>query len=112
MRRLRRLGALPLPDLVGEAERALGLDVEVLSRPGYTPDTSRAHLDAFADVAADFASSADRPTLIGFLAWLDAAVAQERGLERATLEPSAEAVQILTIHAAKGLEWDLSLIHI
>jgi DNA helicase-2/ATP-dependent DNA helicase PcrA len=88
-------------------ERALGLDVEVLSRPGYTPDTSRAHLDAFADVAADFASSADRPTLIGFLAWLDAAVAQERGLERATLEPSAEAVQILTIHAAKGLEWDV-----
>ena len=107
LRRLRRLGALPLPDLVGEAERALGLDVEVLSRPGYTPDTSRAHLDAFADVAADFASSADRPTLIGFLAWLDAAVAQERGLERATLEPSAEAVQILTIHAAKGLEWDV-----
>ena len=34
LRRLRRLGALPLSDLVGEAERALGLDVEVLSRPG------------------------------------------------------------------------------
>ncbi len=107
LRRLRRLGALPLPDLVGEAERALGLDVEVLARPGYTPDTARAHLDAFADVAADFASSADRPTLGGFLSWLDAAVAQERGLERATLEPSADAVQILTIHAAKGLEWDV-----
>ncbi|MBK6440565.1 MAG: ATP-dependent helicase [Actinomycetales bacterium] len=110
MRRLRRLAALPLPDLVGEAERALGLDVEVLSRPGYTPDTARAHLDAFADVAADFASSADRPTLIGFLAWLDAAIAEERGLERATVEPSAEAVQILTVHAAKGLEWDVVVV--
>jgi DNA helicase-2/ATP-dependent DNA helicase PcrA len=110
LRRLRRLGALPLPDLVGEAERALGLDVEVLSRTGYTPDTARAHLDAFADVAADFASSADRPTLVGFLAWLDAAVAQERGLERATLEPTPDAVQILTIHAAKGLEWDVVVV--
>ncbi len=110
LRRLRRLGGLPLPELVGEAERALGLDIEVLARPGYTPDTARAHLDAFADVAADFASSADRPTLLGFLAWLDAAVAQERGLERATLEPSADAVQILTVHAAKGLEWDVVVV--
>lgn len=110
LRRLRRQAALPLPDLVGETERALGLDVEVLSRPGYTPDTARAHLDAFADVAADFASSADRPTLIGFLAWLDAAIAEERGLERATVEPSAEAVQILTVHAAKGLEWDVVVV--
>ncbi len=110
LRRLRRLAAVPLPDLVGETERALGLDVEVLSRPGYTPDTARAHLDAFADVAADFASSADRPTLLGFLAWLDAAIAQERGLERATVEPSRDAVQILTVHAAKGLEWDVVVV--
>jgi len=68
--------------------------------------TARAHLDAFAEVAATFSGSADRPTLGGFLAWLDAAIEQERGLDAPTIETSLDAVQVLTVHAAKGLEWD------
>lgn len=106
LRRVQALSALPLADLVGEAERALGLDVEVLARPEYTPEAARAHLDAFADVAASFSSGADRPTLAGFLAWADAAFAEERGLDTPSLEPSPDAIQVLTVHAAKGLEWD------
>ncbi|NYG06193.1 DNA helicase-2/ATP-dependent DNA helicase PcrA [Phycicoccus badiiscoriae] len=106
IRRLRSLTALPLADLVGEAERALGLDIEVLAREGYTPAAARAHLDAFADVAATFTVSADRPNLGGFLAWLTAALKEERGLDKGYIEASSDAVQILTIHAAKGLEWD------
>ncbi|SER76643.1 DNA helicase-2 / ATP-dependent DNA helicase PcrA [Pedococcus cremeus] len=106
IRRLRSLTALPLADLVGEAERALGLDIEVLSRPGYSPAAARAHLDAFADVAAGFTASADRPNLGGFLSWLEAALKEERGLDKGYIEASPDAVQILTVHAAKGLEWD------
>ncbi|SMC46059.1 ATP-dependent helicase [Janibacter indicus] len=105
--RLRRQAGVPLPDLVGEAERELGVDVEVLARPGWSPGAARAHLDAFADVAAQFASSADRPTLGGFIDWIEAAVEQERGLEKPVVEPTKDAVQILTCHAAKGLEWDV-----
>jgi len=107
IRRLRSLTGMPLADLAGEAERALGLDIEVLSRPEHTPTTARAHLDAFADVAASFSSSADRPTLGGFLSWLDAAQAEERGLDKGYIEVSTDAVQVLTVHAAKGLEWDV-----
>ncbi|HZW42988.1 MAG TPA: ATP-dependent DNA helicase [Dermatophilaceae bacterium] len=107
IRRLRSLTGMPLADLAGEAERALGLDIEVLSRPEHTPTTARAHLDAFADVAASFSGSADRPTLGGFLSWLDAAQAQERGLDKGYIEVSTDAVQVLTVHAAKGLEWDV-----
>src|SRR5450631_2636087 len=107
IRRLRSLTGMPLADLAGEAERALGLDIEVMSRPEHTPTTARAHLDAFADVAASFSSSADRPTLGGFLSWLDAAQAQERGLDKGYIEVSTDAVQVLTVHAAKGLEWDV-----
>ena len=107
VRRLRRLTALPLVDLVAEAEVATGLDVEVLSRPEHTASTARVHLDAFADVAARYAATADRPTLSGFLSWLDAAREQERGLDAGHTESDADAVQVLTVHAAKGLEWDV-----
>jgi DNA helicase-2/ATP-dependent DNA helicase PcrA len=107
VRRLRRLTALPLVDLVAEAEVSIGLDIEVLSRPEHTASTARVHLDAFADVAARYATSADRPTLSGFLSWLDAARDQERGLDAGHVESDADAVQVLTVHAAKGLEWDV-----
>ncbi|GAA2744626.1 ATP-dependent DNA helicase [Terrabacter aerolatus] len=107
VRRLRRLTALPLVDLVAEAEVAIGLDIEVLSRPEHTASTARVHLDAFADVAARYATTSDRPTLSGFLSWLDAARDQERGLDAGHTESDADAVQVLTVHAAKGLEWDV-----
>ena len=106
IRSLRRLTGLPLAELTGEAERALGLDIEVMSRPGVTPQAARVHLDAFADIAMNFTASADRPTLGGFLSWLDAAEDEERGLDKAEIESNSAAIQVLTIHAAKGLEWD------
>ncbi|MGG5260064.1 ATP-dependent helicase [Phycicoccus avicenniae] len=107
VRRLRSLTGLGLPELVAEAEVALGLDIEVLARPGYTPGAARAHLDAFADVAATFGASADRSSLGGFLAWLEAAVDEERGLDLGWVEARPDAVQVMTVHAAKGLEWDV-----
>ena len=56
LRALRRRVDQPLPDLVGDVERTLGLDVEVSARPGTTdPAAARADLDAFADAAAQFA---------------------------------------------------------
>lgn len=107
VRRVRGQSALALPELVHEAERALGVDIEVAARPGYYLSAARAHLDAFVDVAAEFAASADRATLGAFLAWLDAAEEHERGLETRAADSAAGAVAIMTVHAAKGLEWDL-----
>ena len=107
VRRVRDQVVLALPELVHEAERALGLDIEVAARPGYYLSAARAHLDAFVDVAAEFAASADRATLGAFLAWLDAAETHERGLETRAADSAAGAVAIMTVHAAKGLEWDL-----
>ena len=107
VQRMRGLTFLPLGDLVLEAEKALGLDIEVLSRPEYTPAAARAHLDAFGDVAAQFSMSADRPTLGGFLDWVKAAIDEERGLDRGYADATPDAVQVMTVHAAKGLEWDV-----
>jgi DNA helicase-2/ATP-dependent DNA helicase PcrA len=107
VRGLRGRTSLSLPELVVETERALLLDVEVASRPGVRPAVARAHLDALAQVAGDFAATADHPTLGAFLAWLDAAAERERGLEPGEVEVDPDAVQLMTVHAAKGLEWDV-----
>ena len=107
LREIRRHTYLPLPELVAETERLLGLDIEVASRPGVGPARARMHLDSFARVADEFARSAELPTLGGFLAWLDAADARADGLELPVTEPDPDAVQLITVHAAKGLEWDV-----
>jgi len=107
LRAVRTHTYLPLPELVAHAERLLDLDIEVAARAGAEPARARAHLDAFADVAAEFARTAEQPTLGAFLAWLDAADAQEDGLELPVTEPDPDAVQLATIHGAKGLEWDV-----
>lgn len=110
LRTIRRSTSLPLVDLVAEAERLLGLDIEVAARPGRSPAAARAHLDAFRSVAAEFDAQADAVhggTLGAFLEWLAAALAEERGLEAPVADLDPDAVQLLTVHAAKGLEWDV-----
>ncbi|MDO4822037.1 MAG: ATP-dependent DNA helicase [Rothia sp. (in: high G+C Gram-positive bacteria)] len=52
------------------------------------------------------ATGASASGISGFLAWLDAAAQQEAGLDMAAEAPRHDAVQILTVHASKGLEWD------
>ena len=104
---LRRRTAQPLPDLVADVERTLLLDVEVAAAPDRDTAAGRAHLDRFAEVAADFSVDAEVPTLGAFLAYLAAAEDAERGLEAGLVEVEADRVQVLTVHAAKGLEWDV-----
>jgi len=104
LRMLRGHAARPLPELVGEVERALGLDIEVSARPGADPATSHADLDAFADAAAAFAGDQDEPTLGAFLAYLAAAEDEEFGLEAGRVG-EADSVKLATVHAAKGLQW-------
>ena len=99
----------PLPDLVADIERTIGLDVEVAVRGWRAGDAglARGHLDALGDVAARYAAETDGGTLAGFLAFLAAAEEEERGLEPGQVDVVEGAVQILTAHAAKGLEWDV-----
>ena len=85
-------------------ERALSLDIEVAARPGGDLAAARADLDAFTDVAATFAGDQPEPTLGAFLAYLSAAQQEEFGLETGRVGES-DTVKLLTVHAAKGLQW-------
>ena len=101
-----RLG-FPLPDLVAEVRRLLGVDIEArAARPVNAGWSGSEHLDAFADVVAAYA---ERPTasVPGFLSYLDAAATVENGLAPADVTVSRERVQVMTVHAAKGLEWQV-----
>ncbi len=96
---------LPLTELIAFTERVWGLDIEadVASPDGRI----RRNVDAFLDAARSFAQGAEHATLGAFLQWLDAARSEERGLDAPVKEPEQGAVQILTVHASKGLEWDV-----
>ena len=102
LRRLRARAAVPLTDLVADAERLLLLDAETAARPG---PVGRAHLDAFADVVAGFAAGAEVATLPALLDYLDTAERAEDGLAPGEVDVAPGRVQVLTVHAAKGLEW-------
>ena len=104
LRRVRAGLGLALPDLVMLTEQALGLDVELDARVG-NPLGRRA-VDRFREAAEQFTAEMESPTLAGFLDWLEAAEEHEDGMEAPHVEPEPGAVQLLTIHAAKGLEWD------
>jgi DNA helicase-2/ATP-dependent DNA helicase PcrA len=104
LRRLRAHIGRPLADLSAEAERVLGLDIEVAARPGVDPVAARADLDAFTDVADAFTGEGAEPTLGAFLAYLTAAQQEEFGLETGRVGES-DSVKLLTVHAAKGLQW-------
>ena len=101
---LRSRASAPLSDLVADVERVLVLDVETAARPG---PAGRAHLDAFADVVADFAVGAEVSSLPALLDYLDTAEQAEDGLSPGEVEVAEDRVQILTVHAAKGLEWEV-----
>ena len=106
LRRLRqRLGG-PLPELVAEVEQVTGVGVEVAARADRA-QVGRAHLDRFLDEAGRFAADADEASLGAFLAFVDAAEIEENGLEAGEAVVAPERIQVLTVHGAKGLEWDL-----
>lgn len=103
LRRLRSRAGGPLTDLISEIESYLNLNVEVMLRDG--TQSGRRHLDRFMDEAAKFARTGG--TISDFLRWLDVAVAEEGGLKSGAPEVRHDVVQILTIHNAKGAEWDV-----
>ncbi|MCV7104160.1 3'-5' exonuclease, partial [Mycobacterium palustre] len=104
-----------LPDLVAEVRRALGVDCEARAAAGVSAGcgwTGAEHLDTFADVVAGYAertttSAGAAATVAGLLAYLDAAEAVENGLPPAATAVARDRVQVLTVHSAKGLEWQV-----
>ena len=103
LRRLRSRAGGQITDLVTEIENYLTLESEITLREG--TQTGRRHLDRFLDEASKFEPSGG--SVSAFLDWLDVASDEEGGLKVGAPEVRTDVVQILTVHMAKGAEWDV-----
>ena len=106
LRLLRQHRDEPLLDLAHRVIEVTGLDVELSASPEGLAARRRESLAAFLDVVAEFTDLDGESSLSAFLAFLRAADVHERGLD--TIAPSgSDAVQLMTVHRSKGLEWDV-----
>lgn len=110
LRSLRKLVGQPLPDLITEIERMLGLDIEVGSRTHRDPLSARADLDAFVDHAVRFVGNSEDPSLGSFLGYLNAAEENESALSPGERVGGSDSVKLMTMHGAKGLEWPVVIV--
>ena len=101
---LRRHCDEPLLDLCRRVITTLGLDVELAATPEFDRSDRRDQLGAFLDAVAGFVDVDADASLSGLLAYLQAELEHGTGLERA-VPSDREAVKLLTVHKAKGLEW-------
>ena len=104
--RLRRSVDEPLLDLLQRVITVTGLEIETEASPEAAASRRRETLAAFLDIAAGFVDLDGQSSLTAFLAFLAAAEEHERGLD-STTPSGADAVQVMTVHKAKGLEWDV-----
>ena len=103
LRSLRLRTGMPLPEFVRAVEQELWLDIELAANPKRLDPM--ANLNGFANLVLGYAEGAN-PTLGGFLEWLEYADQKDR-FETPAVSARAGVVQLITAHAAKGLEWDL-----
>ncbi|MDQ7991806.1 MAG: 3'-5' exonuclease, partial [Propionicimonas sp.] len=98
---LRRWASESVVDLTTRVIEALGLEVELLAEGG-----DPGQLAAFVQAVAGYSDIDGEASLGGLLAWLEAEREYGVGLEQAVVS-DADSVKLLTVHRAKGLEWDV-----
>jgi len=104
IRQLRRYVGEPLADLVHRVITTTGLDIELAAAPELIVLKRAESLHAFVDLVAAFQDAEGESGVGAFFAWLSLAERYEKvpELDRA---PAPGAVQLMTVHRAKGLEW-------
>ncbi len=103
---LRRHGDEPVLDLTRRVIATMDLDVELMATRQYVAESRRDQLGTFMDAVAGYADIDGDASLTGLLAYFQAEIDQGAGLEQA-VPSDREAVKLLTVHKAKGLEWNV-----
>ncbi|NQU37676.1 MAG: ATP-dependent helicase, partial [Actinobacteria bacterium] len=108
----------PLPELVSRIVSTIGLDVEVrlaaltgdtevIRSPETSPATrGLAAIHSFIDLVHRYCAMGSVASLAGFLAWVHL-VDDLGGDPELDVPAPADSVTLLTVHKAKGLEWEV-----
>ncbi len=91
---------------MSEVVATIGLAVEIEADEHRVAVARIANLHAFVDHAAHFTGLEGESDLSSFLAYLRSANDNEDGLDVGAVS-DADTVKLMTVHKAKGLEWDV-----
>jgi len=105
LRMLRAGVGEPILDVVRRIVDVTGVDIELAAALSDAAEARRDNLDLFLKAVADFQAIDGEVTLSALLAYLTAEDDQGNGLDVAT-PTDADSVKLLTVHRAKGLEWE------
>jgi len=110
VRRLRRSLSEPVLDVLHRILQETGLDVEIAASPAAFRQRCAETVGAFLHVAGNFAGLEGEQSATAFRAFLRASADHERGLDIDLPPTAAQTVKILTMHKAKGLEWEVVVV--
>jgi DNA helicase-2/ATP-dependent DNA helicase PcrA len=106
---LRPLASRPLLDLVQSVASRTGLMDQLLASSSRVAASMIADMHRFLGVCAEFSPVEGEPTLGTFLDFLDAAEEAEDAISAGAVS-NADSVKVMTVHAAKGLEFDVAFV--
>ena len=105
--RMRTQLSLSITELAWAVVRELNIDIELFAHA--KSKSPLGHLEQFISRLTEYEASTIRPTLSGLLQWLDYALEHE-SFELPRSGSKKGVVQVMSVHAAKGLEWDVVLV--
>lgn len=105
--RMRTQLSLSITELSWAVVKEFNIDIELFAHA--KTKHPLAHLEQFISRLTEYESSTLRPSLSGLLQWLDYALEHE-SFELPKSGSKKGVIQVMSVHAAKGLEWDVVLV--
>lgn len=100
-----RAGSGTIASIIRTAMTETGVDSDIWGLSDSLRNLHRSSIDSFLSAASQYSTGDDQPSVTGFLEWLSLMEAKD-SLSVAEPSAAADAINIMTVHASKGLEFD------